>query len=266
MKRVSVIIPLYNSEETIITVLKGIEEQTSVSEILEVIIIDDGSTDNSAKLVKEFAEENSVLNIRYYYQNNSGVSVARNKGIRLAKGELVALCDSDDLWHKEKIERQLKAFDGVPDIFFLGTGSDNKPFIRRFKIIRDLYKASLSDIYIKYFPSSSSVLFRKDAVDVVGYFDENQKYGEDINYYQRFCAKLNYYYLPDCLVQNGIHKHFNGEKGLSSNTKGMYLGGVKNLKELYHGKYVSTIWYLFFRFYIWLKYIRTFLIRTIKRF
>lgn len=98
--KVSVVIPVYNMEKYIIDCLNSIVRQT-LSDI-EVIVINDGSTDNSGILIRDFIKEYS--NINYYFQDNRGVSIARNKGIACAKGEYIYFLDSDDCIAEDFLE------------------------------------------------------------------------------------------------------------------------------------------------------------------
>jgi glycosyltransferase involved in cell wall biosynthesis len=101
--KVSVVIPTYNRADK---VRKGVESVLAQSFTdLEVIVVDDGSSDETGKILQQVFGDR----IRYYFQANQGVSVARNKGIEEARGEWIAFLDSDDLWEKEKLEWQLKA-------------------------------------------------------------------------------------------------------------------------------------------------------------
>lgn len=101
---VSVIIPMYNSEKYIGETILSVLNQTY--ENIEIIVIDDGSSDNSADIVKTMAGKFENV-IKYYYENNAGVSRARNNGIEKANGKYVAFIDSDDLWMPDKLERQI---------------------------------------------------------------------------------------------------------------------------------------------------------------
>jgi glycosyltransferase involved in cell wall biosynthesis len=101
--KVSVVIPTYNRAATVPRAIESVLAQT-VSD-LEVIVVDDGSSDNTGKVLGEMFGDR----IRYYAQANQGASVARNRGIEEARGEWIAFLDSDDLWEKDKLEWQLKA-------------------------------------------------------------------------------------------------------------------------------------------------------------
>ena len=117
-KTVSVIIPMYNSEATIEKVLDSVKNQTAIDQILEIIIINDGSTDASLEIVEKYIENNRLLPIIVINQKIQEVSVARNNGMKRAAGEFIALIDSDDIWRQDKIEQQLKVFAKYPDIYF----------------------------------------------------------------------------------------------------------------------------------------------------
>ncbi len=263
---VSVVIPMYNAENTIELVINSVLEQTAVERVKEIIVINDGSMDHSEQKIQDIIKKNCNFPIIYKYQENKGVSAARNAGMRIASGELIALLDADDLWHKDKLEKQLEIFDNYPDVYFLGTGYMDKPFKRKGRTITTLYKADLKDIFWSFFPVTPSVMFKRDAIVTVGYFDENQKYCEDINYYIRFAVHFNYYYLPEKLVDIDIGKKYRGEKGLTSNLRGMHEGEMKNLKEMYENRYVDIIFYSFFYVFMNLKYFRRCIKHTITRY
>ena len=100
---VSVIIPSYNRAHTLRRSIDSVLAQTYSN--LEVIIVDDGSTDDTETVVRAIPDPR----VRYIRQKNQGACAARNHGVDLAKGEFIAFHDSDDLWHPEKLEKQLKA-------------------------------------------------------------------------------------------------------------------------------------------------------------
>lgn len=263
-KDVSVVIPVYNSASTIERVLDSVLGQSAFERVLEIITVNDGSGDDSEDVIQAYVEKHPGVPIRYIKQGNQGASAARNTGIRMAEGEFIALLDSDDIWLPEKLNSQMKVFEDHPEVVFLGAGYKNKPFFRRGKHITGLFKATFRDIYISYFPVTPSVIFRRNAIEKVGYFDESQRYGEDINYYQRFLIHYNYYYLPQKLVEIGLDKKFFASNGLTSNQKGMYLGELKNVRELREGKHVSALFFYCASFYITLKYWRRVILKKLR--
>lgn len=102
---VSVIIPAFNRAECIGNTIESIANQDYRP--LDIIVIDDGSTDNTKNVVQKFCKITKDLSVRYYYQENGGVSSARNRGIGLAKGEFISFCDSDDILMPRKISKQI---------------------------------------------------------------------------------------------------------------------------------------------------------------
>jgi glycosyltransferase involved in cell wall biosynthesis len=112
---VSVIIPTYNSAEFIIQALDSVLNQTYTN--YEVIVIDDGSTDNTRQILEPYQ-----FKINYIYQKNQGVAAARNKGIEVAKGELIAFLDADDLFLPQKLQQQVAILNAQPEIGMVISG------------------------------------------------------------------------------------------------------------------------------------------------
>ncbi|GAA0676327.1 MAG: glycosyltransferase family A protein [Clostridium cadaveris] len=262
--KVSVVIPMYNSEDTIIRTLESVRKQTAFNMILEILVINDGSTDKSFDIVKEYADQNKDVPIRLIDKPNGGVSTARNKGMKEAKGEFIALLDSDDEWLPEKIEVQMKTIKEHPEIDFLGGDANGKSLSIFGRKIDTLYKANVKDLCLKTFPLTPAALFRKKIVDEIGYFDENQQFAEDIQYFYKICNNYNYYHLPVQVVQCGCGKPSFGFSGLSSNLKGMHEGTIKNIKELREESIISTGFYIFLRVFYWMKYIRRIIITKLR--
>ena len=104
---ISVIIPVYNAEESIEKCLDSIKNQTWKGEF-EIIVINDGSADRSGEILENYRKKNPEMPIQLINQENGGVSKARNTGLKIAKGDYIALLDSDDEWLPEKTEKQMK--------------------------------------------------------------------------------------------------------------------------------------------------------------
>jgi glycosyltransferase involved in cell wall biosynthesis len=105
--KISVVIPTYNNAALLRETLNGVCGQTWKD--FEVIVVDDGSTDDTAKIVKAYDP-----NVRYVHQPNHGPAAARNKGVSLAHGDLIAFCDHDDVWNDQHLETMLRCFDEHP--------------------------------------------------------------------------------------------------------------------------------------------------------
>lgn len=261
-KSISVIIPVYNSASTIEKVLDSVMQQTKFEFIKEIILVDDGSTDNSLSIIEKYVHENPIAPIKIFSKQNEGASSARNYGMKKATGEFIAFLDSDDLWLPQKIEKQMEVFNKIPSVVFLGAGYTEGVFRIGTKKISGLYKANIKDICIKNFPVTPTVVFRREALNKVGYFDEKQKYGEDINYYQKFAIEYNYYYLPEKLVEIGFSKPYFGATGLTSNLKEMHKGTLINLRDVYTKGLISGSFYRKMQIFYYIKYY----LRIIKHF
>lgn len=109
---ISIVIPAYNVPMFIIETLKSVQEQTYTN--WECIIVDDGSTDNTAVIVEQYIATDKRFN--YVYQSNKGLSGARNTGIQYAKGDLIQFLDADDVLLPQKLEKQLHGFENTTDI------------------------------------------------------------------------------------------------------------------------------------------------------
>lgn len=263
MFTVSVIIPMYNSADTIIDALESVKNQEAIKDIVQILVIDDGSSDASSQIVLQYKEVNTELPIELISQENRGVSAARNAGLKRATGTWVAFLDSDDVWLPNRIRRQKEVLSENPSIDFLGAGYNDKPLKILGRSINTLYKATVNDLTLKYFPCTPSIIMRKSIYDEIGGFNENWKYAEDGEYYTRICLRYNYYYLPEHLVDIGHGKRTFGEKGLSKNLKDMYRGNVEIIRGLKQARVISGVRYVFLRVFYYLKYLRRILITAV---
>lgn len=263
----SVIIPMYNSEETIVPVLDSIRGQTRADLVDEIIVVNDGSTDNSQNKVLQYKEQHGDMPIRLIRQDNAGCSAARNAGMRQAIGEWIALLDSDDVWLSEKLEIQKTIIDENPDILFLGANIEEGPFCILWKRYDNVFNASAKELCLKSFPQTSTVVFKRRILEKIGYFDESMRYCEDINFYQKFLIHFdNYFFYPYKLVDFGISKKFYGDIGLSSHLYEMHLGRCKNTKEMYNAHKISLGYYILMQMFNWLKLLRRICLRRMESF
>lgn len=113
--RVSVIIPVYQGDRFLAEAIESVLNQTYTN--YEIIVVDDGSTDNSCGVLQPYLEK-----IRYIYQENQGVAAARNRGIQMAQGELIAFLDQDDFWLSDKLALQVACFDAQPELGIVHSG------------------------------------------------------------------------------------------------------------------------------------------------
>lgn len=169
---VSVVIPIYNGEKFINSVIASIKKQKY--EPLEIIIIDDGSTDNTAKIIAQLDDD-----IKYIYQENEGPASARNKGINIAKGDFITFLDVDDLWGENKLKNQVNYLQKNPLVDII-QGFIQKVKINQLEEQKDSILIPISDPY--YYINIGSCLYRKLVFEKIGLFNENMRYGEDTDF------------------------------------------------------------------------------------
>lgn len=227
---ISVIIPMYNSEKSIIPCLESVVHQTYTGKV-EIIIVNDGSTDRSVEYVNNFISGNSadLRDIVLLNQENGGVSKARNAGLSFSKGDFIALLDADDVWDKNKLKLQVDLLERRQDIDFLGCARNNEVLSIFGKRITTLHKASVLELLIKMYPQTSTAIFKRKLYVQYGGYNENMSHGEDGDLWIRYCASCNFYYSPESLVLTGDGKRHFGESGLSADLRKMEQGAETNL-------------------------------------
>lgn len=256
MITISCILPMYNSGRTIFRALESIKEQTFKGS-LQIIVVDDGSTDYSISIVKKFKKENFKLWIDIKSKVNGGVSTARNFGLSYAVGDYIAFLDSDDFWLREKLQVQFDTIMENPDIHLLGSTTDGIK-LNRFlgKKVERLIKMDPYKYVIKSQLATSTVFFKKDIYDKIGGFDESMKYSEDMNYWMRIMEYYNCYLLNVPLVvmeQNNNMKHGGG---LSNKLWKMEKGELKNINYIYSKDLISIPQYAFAIMFSLLKFFK----------
>ena len=197
MVDISVIIPTYNREAFIGRALDSVLAQSR--QPAEVIVVDDGSTDSTAVLLRQLYPQ-----VSYVYQENQGVSSARNAGIARARCDWLALLDSDDEWLPAKLAAQSAALSQNPGYRICHT---DEIWIRRNERVNPMRKHAKSGgwIYEKCLPmcviSPSSVLIHRSVFDDVGDFDEQLPACEDYDLWLRICASYPVLFVDDLLLK-----------------------------------------------------------------
>src|SRR5690606_14744865 len=181
MPKFSVVISVFNKEKYIAETLKSVLAQTFTD--FEVVILNDGSTDNSEAEVLKFKE----LRIRYFSRENQGASAARNFTIQQAKSEYIALMDADDYWYPFYLEEQNRLLNDFPNESVFATATEIK---RNGKIFKNKYSLNFEgkdSIVVNYFKASqlnsvlhsTATVLKKGAFETVGGYDSKIKSGED---------------------------------------------------------------------------------------
>jgi glycosyltransferase involved in cell wall biosynthesis len=202
MPRVSVIIPTRNRAYFLQQAIGSVLDQTFRD--LEVIVVDDGSTDATPYVLQKWKDR-----IRVVRQENSGVSRARNMGIRAARGRYLSLLDSDDLWLKDKLEVQVRFLDANPHYAVCYT---DEVWVRRGRRVnpKKSHRKYSGWIYDRCLPlciiSPSSALMRRGVLDAVGLFDENLPVCEDYDLWLRVASRFPIFFLDrKLIIKRGGH-------------------------------------------------------------
>lgn len=253
---ISVIIPVYNAGESIEKCLDSIKNQTWKGEF-EIIVINDGSTDRSGEILENYRQKNPEMPIQLINQENGGVSKARNTGLKIAKGDYIALLDSDDEWLPEKTEKQMKYLvnKNFRVDFITSLWNDEKVSFPYAIGGNGLVAINLNKLLFKVTGQTSTAIFKKKILENTGFFDERQRYSEDANYWMRISENNSMFLLPEKLVIAGNGKKSFGFSGLSANLKEMEKGIQKNISEMYRNKRINLLQYLFYFVFSKLKYI-----------
>ena len=167
---ISVIVVTYNRAHFLKDALDSIQRQTFRD--YEIILVDDGSTDNTKEIAEKYEE------IRYIYQEHGGISKARNTGVKAARGQWIAFLDSDDLWKEEKLQKQVDYITVHPDCRIVYTRCSNFTDIPEDKL--EERQKILLQTNIKW--CLPSALIDAKLFDEIGMFDEKMPYSEDTDW------------------------------------------------------------------------------------
>jgi glycosyltransferase involved in cell wall biosynthesis len=198
--KISVIIPTYNRASFLEKTIKSVLNQTK--EVDELIVIDDGSKDNTKEIVKKY-------NIKYIFQENSGVSSARNCGIKNSKNDWICFLDSDDIWELDKIAIQSDFHKNNKHVLFSYT--DERWFYKDKEVNQKKHqKKSLQNHFLDHIKlciiGASSVMCHKSVFDRVGLFDEELKACEDYDMWLRVLLEFKVGFIDKKLI-NKIAGH-----------------------------------------------------------
>ena len=211
---VSVIIPCYNGEKFIAEAIESVLSQTYKN--WELLIINDGSTDNSKNIIENYITSNKKIKL-FDSEYNNGVAKTKNTGIANAKGRYISFLDQDDIWLKLKLELQLKCFElGSSDIGVVCTGmlfTDVK--LNPINIFRGFndknQKKLIKNLYLKPVNSSSIMMLSEKCISQVGSFEEKLIGWDDYELLMRAATKFRIKYVKKPLVVKRMHK-FNLQK------------------------------------------------------
>ncbi|QOP43213.1 glycosyltransferase family 2 protein [Sulfurimonas sediminis] len=219
---ISVIIPTYNRYKLLKRAIQSILLQTYLPK--EIIVIDDGSTDATCNIQKDFP------NIIYLYQKNRGVSAARNRGIEIAQSDWIAFLDSDDEFYPQKLQKQVDFHKENPDILMSYT---QEQWVRNGVVVKipKKYRKIGKDAFIENLSycniAPSSVMLHKSLLETVGLFDEHLEVCEDYDLWLRITCKHKIGLINEKLIRK-----YAGHDAQLGFRKNMDVYRIKALKKL----------------------------------
>ncbi|MBT1071832.1 glycosyltransferase family 2 protein [Pelotalea chapellei] len=229
---ISVIIPAYNAEAHISEAIASVQSQSFKD--YEIIVVNDGSTDGTAQIIRQ-----QFPNVRFFFIRNSGVAAARNFGISVSKGEFVAFLDADDRWLPDKLEKQVALFDDArvgmvftENLFFNSGGITAERAHKRERLMSgDLVR----NIFLNSYVVTSTVMIRKSVLDDVGCFEEELMVAEDDNLWMRIAMNYGVKLLDEPLVLYHL------TEGSLSRTRGNIMPAIRAHIELLQKKYPEIL-------------------------
>lgn len=200
----SIIMPLYNKAPYVNKALSSVCAQTYKS--FELIVLDDGSTDDSAAIAEQYLKKTNSIDWKIIHQHNSGVSIARNNGVAKSKGDYIVFLDADDWWHKDFLLTMVEAISHCPDAGIYGV---NYSMVRKGKCSQGV--PHLSTGIIDYFKAyyrppyvmplwTGSVAIPKAVFKAVGGFSETIWMAEDFDLWVRIALSYPVYYTDKVLA------------------------------------------------------------------
>jgi len=218
MTKVSIVIPTYNREDTIGRAIESALKQTY--EQFEIIVVDDGSTDETPEIVKQYNDDR----IRYVrYTPNEGQNHARNVGLQNAQGEYISYLDSDDKFLPRHLEVAVKNLEQLPDEF-AGVVTGHRDDLGEEVVEKEVYDGRvvyedlINDMYAKI-GGLSLLTFRRGILDTIGYHDENVTKCTDLDFYLQILGEYNLFGINETLCYR-----YKQEDSVSINAKNIVDG------------------------------------------
>lgn len=224
--KVTVLIPAYNSAAFLPSTLHSVFAQDFLN--FEVVCINDGSTDNTEEVIGPYRDR-----LIYISQANRGLPAALNAGLKISRGDLIAILDADDIWESNKLREQVQLFVRCPQIGLCFTNyttfgafaSSGDWFSERGHLVWKYGNRRVSEheyvfdgasvllqlLTIRALPKPSSVMFRRECIERVGYFDESLTFIQDTQMWLRLGKYFNFGFTDLCLLRRRVH-----EKSLAS--------------------------------------------------
>ena len=244
IENITVIIPYYNSANTIVKSVSSVLNQTIDIEI-EIIIVDDGSVESPKQIIdknfEEYLKKNGKRKIKIVRQKNLGPADARNTGIAEAKTEYIAFLDSDDYWHPSKLKKQCTQLENKK-LNAIGCDWNNKShFISIFNKNNTVYNLPKIFVALKWWPHISTIVIRKSLCQEFRGLDNKFKFADDGDFFLKIAKDYNLNVLKDSLVTCHAFKRYEFSDGVSSNLIGMNNDEVNTIKKHFQNFLIAKI-------------------------
>lgn len=231
----SAVIPAYNYGRYVSQAVDSVLAQTQPN--IECIVVDDGSTDDTRERLASYGRR-----IEYIHQPNSGLSAARNTGIRHARGEWIAFLDADDWWHPEKTAVQFEAVASLPDISYFGSPRYSSPLPARLPLEPAVTLLDVASFLSETPVSASSIVVRRQCFDQVGAFDVGLSNAGDRDMWLRLAARYRGARIDSPCWVYRIH-----EQQMNRNPQGMRIALAKIFKRFFaehpeHSEHQALAW------------------------
>ena len=238
---VSVVIPVFEAANFITDTLETVATQTTLP--LEVVIVDDGSQDNTCDVIESFSKANPQIKIRLLREAHCGPGNARNAGVNAAKGSWIAFLDSDDLWHSNKLEQMAVAHQTNPEANILCHNEihrrfDNTDSVTDYSIGFRSDDSVSAQLFTNNRFSTSAVVCRRDMILACGGFDSTLPNAQDYELWLRMSPGMKVLFVKDVL---GIYVYRAGNIS-SGKAWRRYKNVVRVLHR--HRKFVTPIAYV----------------------
>ncbi len=222
---VSVIIPTFNRSALLHAAIDSVLRQTHP--VREIIVIDDGSSDETPALMPALAARIQAPRVISLRQSNLGPAAARNAGVAAATGSLIAFLDDDDIWHAEKLERQVTALAEKPELALLACATDAFKLPGRSRLV----PIGEWKLLFRNWFMTSSVVARRDIILACGGFPEDTRHCEDYALWLQVASRHQCSFLNEVLVSYGNGKRGFGYSGLSADLDALYAGECNAIKH-----------------------------------
>ncbi len=238
---ITVIMPTHNNAPYLAEAVESAASQGVPG--LKIIIVDDGSTDDTPRVAAELVKKHGPATVHYLRKEQGGVAAARNSARAFCDGKYVAFLDGDDVWLPGSLRVRIDFLEKTPEAglvcadaeTFNERGIIDASFFESRKRFRSFAEAGFKilDIFNHIvrvcFVLTSTVVVRRECLDAVGWFDESLKVGEDKEMYFRIARKFRIMGLPEKVVRRRIHGHnLTADQVLSRTT---YVGLVEMIRK-----------------------------------